>query len=307
MPIFKIKNRQLTPIKERSFDLEKDLQKLAEENLDTLFNLKFVSSEFQIEGYAIDTLAFDPETKSFVILEYKKDKSFSVVDQGLHYLSLMLSHKADFILEINEKLGESFNKKSIDWSQSRVMFLARSFTPYQTGSTSFRDFPIELWQVSVYENDTADFNLVQAPKAVESITTVAKGTDVERIAKEVEEYSVKAHRSKGNPKIQELFDSLQDKILELDDRIIEKPVKTYIGYKTHGSNFVALRIRKDIIIASIRIDKPQNPGLTIKKVPPSAWDTTPLWQFNIKSRSDLRSAMDLIEQAYNYYEAKYTK
>ena len=64
-----------------------------------------MKSEFTLHNFRIDTLAFDEESKSFVIIEYKKDKSFSVVDQGYAYLSLMLNNKADFILEYNESLN----------------------------------------------------------------------------------------------------------------------------------------------------------------------------------------------------------
>lgn len=306
MPIYQIVNKKLAAIREKQFDLEKNLQKLVEDNLQTLFGLEFIVSEFQIEGYYIDTLAYDPETKSLVILEYKKDKGFSVVDQGLHYLSLMLTHKADFLLELSEQKGKFFNKKSIDWSQSRVMFLARSFTPYQIGSTSFRDFPIELWQVSVYENGLVDFNLIQAPKSAESITKIAKGSEIENIAKEVEEYSLDEHRKKGGPQIQKIFDSLREKILELDSRIKEKPVKFYIGYKTHGSNFVGVKVRYNKLIIEIRIDKPQGEWLGIHKMPQSPWDTTPLWRFEVKDDSEARKAMDFIEQAYKYYESKFS-
>jgi hypothetical protein len=40
----------------------------------------------------IDTLAFDDESKGFVIIEYKKDRNFSVVDQGMAYLKFLLKN-----------------------------------------------------------------------------------------------------------------------------------------------------------------------------------------------------------------------
>jgi hypothetical protein len=46
------------------------------------------------ENLRIDTLAFDNESKAFVIIEYKKDRNFSVVDQGMAYLNLMLNKKS---------------------------------------------------------------------------------------------------------------------------------------------------------------------------------------------------------------------
>ena len=66
-----------------------------------MFGYEFVKSELQLGNLRIDTLAFDNENRSFVIIEYKIDQSFSVIDQGYAYLGLLLNNKADFILEYN--------------------------------------------------------------------------------------------------------------------------------------------------------------------------------------------------------------
>jgi hypothetical protein len=47
----------------------------------------------ELPGFRIDTLAFDKESSAFIIIEYKKDRNFSVVDQGVAYLNLMLNNK----------------------------------------------------------------------------------------------------------------------------------------------------------------------------------------------------------------------
>jgi RecB family endonuclease NucS len=102
MALFRIENnKQLINIKEQPFKLEKEIQSLTENNLKTIFGLEFVKSEFALNNFRIDTLAFDRETGTLVIIEYKRDKNFSVIDQGYAYLSLMLNNKADFILEFN--------------------------------------------------------------------------------------------------------------------------------------------------------------------------------------------------------------
>jgi hypothetical protein len=48
------------------------MQKLTENNLDSIFGLEFIATEFQLYNLRIDTLAFDNETNSFVIIEYKR-------------------------------------------------------------------------------------------------------------------------------------------------------------------------------------------------------------------------------------------
>ena len=57
-------------IKEEVFAKEKQLQELIEENLESLFNLDFVASEFTVGNFRLDTVAYDSDTKSFVIIEY---------------------------------------------------------------------------------------------------------------------------------------------------------------------------------------------------------------------------------------------
>ena len=88
MALYNLKDQKLDFIKEVSFKLEKDIQNICEQNMLELLNCKFISSEFSIENFRLDSLAFDENTSSFVILEYKRDKNFSVIDQGYAYLSL---------------------------------------------------------------------------------------------------------------------------------------------------------------------------------------------------------------------------
>ena len=126
MPLFKI-GQQLEQIKKSPFKLERDIQQLTEKNLNAL--LDFIRSEFSLNNFRIDTLAFDREAKAFVIVEYKRDKTFSVIDQGYAYLSLMLNNKADFILEFNESQYESIKRNDVDWTQSRVTLFRRILQP----------------------------------------------------------------------------------------------------------------------------------------------------------------------------------
>lgn len=155
MALFNISNQdKLEQIKELPFKLEKEIQNLTEQNIRNIFGLDFVRSEFSLNNFRIDTLAFDKDASSFVIIEYKRDKNFSVIDQGYAYLSLMLNNKADFILEYNENCKDTLKRDDIDWSQSRVLFISPSFTTYQKEAINFKDLPIELWEVKRYNNKT---------------------------------------------------------------------------------------------------------------------------------------------------------
>src|SRR5215212_11693515 len=107
MRIFNLRGTVLDEINREQFLLEREIQRITETNLKSLFGLQPVKSEFELKGLRIDTLAFDPESRGFTIIEYKRDRNFSVVDQGMAYLNLMLNNKADFILEYNESSSHS--------------------------------------------------------------------------------------------------------------------------------------------------------------------------------------------------------
>ena len=69
--LFNCHNKNLEPIHEIGFANEKELQTLCEQNLALLLNLEFVATEFSVADYRIDTLAYDKEANTFVLIEYK--------------------------------------------------------------------------------------------------------------------------------------------------------------------------------------------------------------------------------------------
>ena len=131
MNLYQVNKSQLQVLKENPFKLEREIQNLFEQNLNLLTGLEFVKSEFTIKGKRIDTLAYDIQSNAFIIIEYKRDKNVSVVDQGFTYLGLMLENKADFVLTYNETLNKNLHSSKVDWSQTRVVFVSPSFTENQ--------------------------------------------------------------------------------------------------------------------------------------------------------------------------------
>lgn len=247
MALFKIENNErLENIKEQPFKLEKDIQSLTEKNLKSIFGLDFMKSEFSLNNFRIDTLAFDKDAGTFVIIEYKRDKNFSVIDQGYAYLSLMLNNKADFILEFNENSKETLKRKDVDWSQSRVIFISPSFTTYQKEAINFKDLPIELWEIKRYDNQTVNYNQVKTSGAQESVKTISRQDEaIEKVTKEIKVYTEDEHLEKGTEETKELYDTLKSAILNLDDLEV-KPKKKYIAFVS-GSNVVDIHIQKNAL------------------------------------------------------------
>lgn len=304
MPTFKINNTNLAQIKEVSLDFERDLQKITEDNLEAIFGLDFVSSEFSLHQFRIDTLAFDKETQSFVIIEYKRDKNFSVIDQGYAYLALMINNKADFILEYNEKKKENVKREDVDWSQSRVLFLANSFTSYQQNAINFKDLPIELWEVKKFDNQTILYNQLKSTDVKESIKTISKSKTIENVNREVKKYSIDDHFKSGWENTRELFEEIRNKILDIDARIEEKVNKYYIGYKIGAFNICAIHAYKSKLeLHLVRVDKEdlKDPDNKIFKIPWEERGWGKLCGYLITSSADIDYALFLVKQVYEKF------
>ncbi len=229
MVLFSIHGEELKKVHRLDFRLERDIQNVTEHNMDIIFGLDFVKSEFQLNNLRIDSLAYDEETNSFVIIEYKRDKNFSVIDQGYAYLALLLNNKADFILEYNERKENFLKKNDVDWSQSRVIFIAPQFTKYQQQAIEFKDLPIELWEISKYTNNTILFNQLKSPDTSESINTVSSKSDVvKEVGSVVKKYTEDDHFKLHSEEIKELYEDIKKRIFDLGDNVEIKPLKVLL-------------------------------------------------------------------------------
>ncbi|HOR45768.1 MAG TPA: DUF5655 domain-containing protein [Spirochaetota bacterium] len=306
MALFLNKNNKLEFIEEIPFKLEKEIQSLCETNMSKLLGIDFVKSEFAIGGFRIDSLAYDTYSKSFIIIEYKRDKNFSVIDQGYAYLSLMLNNKSDFILEYNETIGKNLIRNEVDWSQSKVIFIAPSFTNYQKEAINFKDLPIELWEIKRFSNGNVSFNQVVTKGSVESIKTISQSNDeIESVSREVKIYTEADQLECGSQETIELYEKLKSYILNIGDDIIVRPTKLYIGFIIH-SNFCDVAILKKSIKIWLNINK--NELDDSKKV---ARDVSTIghhgngdYEIQISDDEELEYIVSLIKQSYNISKKK---
>ena len=266
MQLYQTQEQSLVELTEDPFRLEREIQTLFENNLYSFTGLEFIKSEFTIKNNRIDTLAFDPESQAFVIIEYKRERNYSVIDQGVSYLNLMLDYKADFIVEYNESQSKQLKRQDVDWSQSRIIFVSPSFTDFQKQSTNFKDFSIELWEIKRYQGGIISVNPLQKTKSAPSIKQVQKvdSEDIQKIAKEIQTYDEAYHLADKSDDIKELYEQFRDSILNLAPDIEMNIRKNYIAFKCKNSNLLYVHFLKDFIRFDISeqrkklIDDPRN-------------------------------------------------
>ena len=142
MALFKIHNLTVKKLVARDLDLERNLQKIFEGNLEEVLNIVFLAHEYSTSfGGRIDTLGID-KNGSPCIIEYKKNQNDNVINQGLSYLRWLLDHKADF-----EILCQSREISiEIDWDSPRI-----------AGSSNGRTRPSGGWYPGSSPGPAANF------------------------------------------------------------------------------------------------------------------------------------------------------
>ena len=216
-------------LKQKDFKNEKELQTFFERNIETILGYKLIDTEFSVGNFRIDSLAFDEETKSFRIVEYKNVRNASLVDQGYTYLKLMLERKADFVLQYNIKTKLSLTIKDIDWSQSRIIFVSPIFTVYQLNATDFKNIPVDLVKVTRYEENIVEIDFIKKMSNVK-IQDIQTDSIQNEVNNEIIVYTEEEHLSKVSENIRNIYEKLKNRILELDDIDVEAK-KLYIAFK----------------------------------------------------------------------------
>lgn len=308
MPLFEISQNKLKAIERTNFDFERSLQDLIENNLEAIFNCRFVASEFstgQSHAGRIDTLALSEENNP-VIVEYKKVESSDLINQSLFYLQWIYDHKGDFEIAVQRSLD---NNVKVDWSDVRVICIAPNFRKYDLHAVQVMGANIELWTYRLFDNSTIYleevFNRSYESTGVSSISSNAKDPVMVAAGKKAAitratgSYTFAEHMKRKANNIKDLAMQIQDFVLALDPAITENPKKFYIGYKT-SQNIVCMETRTQKIVLYVKL-KPD----AFESLPDICRDVTNIGHYGtgdleitIKNETDFETAKHYIEMAY---------
>lgn len=297
MELYKISKNNLTQLNEISYKLEKDLQNIFEQNLELITGLEFICTEFSIQNQRFDTLAFDKENNAFVIIEYKRSLNNSVFDQGISYLNTLLKFKADFVLEYNEKTGSNFTKKSIDWSQSKVIFVSPVFNTVQKTAVDFKDLNIELWELNRFSDDILVVNNILKSENAPSIKKTNNSAKLDSL-KEIKTYTEDDHLKGKSENVIECYEYFKEALYRLLPEIKLEPKKLYIAFKKDKKNITDVEIQKTQLKIYINakkgtINDPKNLMSDISNI--GHWGNGD-YQIIIKNTKNIEYIMSLIMQ-----------
>jgi len=122
--------------------------------------------------------------------------------------------------------------------------VANSFTAYQKNAINFKDLPIEIREAKKFGTDIIVYDQIKAKNTQASVKTITKNTDIDKVVKELKTYSVDDHFKEDWTESKELYEELSEKLLSLDGRLEERPVKYYIGINIGRNNVAIIKIHK---------------------------------------------------------------
>ncbi len=233
--------------------LEKSLQVLMEQNLETLLGVTFLASEYSTgpkHGGRIDSLGMD-ENGCPVIIEYKRATNENVINQGLFYLDWLMDHCAEFQLLVQERLGHQAAEK-IDWSAPRLLCIAGGFSKYDEHAVKQMNRNIELIRYKRFGDDLLLLELMNAVSAGSAAGSKSQGST--------------AGSAHSNKTITETLETLQGPLLDLyeelraylnalGDDVQEKTLRLYVAFK-RIKNFACVELRptKGALLVYLKVD-----------------------------------------------------
>ena len=302
----KLKGNSLRSVEQKNFSIEKELQTLIEENLETVFNCRFVASEFStgaLHAGRIDSLALSEENNP-VIVEYKKVESSELITQSLYYLHWIRDHKGDFEIAVRRALGDDVE---VDWTDIRVICIAPNYKKYDLHAVQVMGASIELWKYRLFKNNS--FYLEEIFQAARTSTstrvadndpdtsTVANGVSQTRVAMT---YTFEEHL-KGKPaSIQTLMHSIREYVVGLDPAFEEVPRKDYVAYKI-SENIVCMESHNKNIKLFLKLvpRDVESPPSGYRDVTDIGHYGTGNTEFTVSTQEEFEQVKPFIELAYN--------
>jgi predicted transport protein len=236
LKLFQMQSGAMCELETSSAPLEKGLQTQFETNLETLLGVRFLASEYATtHGGRMDTLGVD-ENGYPVIIEYKRDRSENIINQGLFYLDWLMDHRGDFELLVRNRYGKEAAAQ-IEWSAPRLICIAADFTRYDEHAVKQMGRNIELVRYRKFGEDLLLLELLTAVSATATTALVTSSGSKSRRDKTVSEYVADM-----GPQLSELFADAETFLLARGDDVTKKVTQFYLAYR-RIKNFACVEVR----------------------------------------------------------------
>jgi predicted transport protein len=302
--LFRVENGRASELPGRGVDVELELQRLIESNLEGFFGVRLVEAAYRFSGRRrgeMDALGLD-ENGSPVVFEFKRHRDQNIIGQGLSYLDWLLDHKADFRLAVDSALGSNA-AKLIDWSSPRLVCVAGAFTRYDEHLVERIDHSVELVRYRTFgDGELVALELVKKRTVVVSDTSGAPPrADRHRDASPRTVKTVTEQLAECPSSLVELYAEVEAFSQGLGSDVTKKVTKHYVAFR-RLRNFLCVQVqaRSHALLLYLAID-PKTVQLEegfSRDVRNIGHYGTGTLELRIRGRDDLRRSEDLIRASY---------
>jgi predicted transport protein len=305
LKLYRVTGNHAEPLSVSASKLEKDLQKIIEQNMETFFGVRLLASELStgpVHGGRMDSIGID-ENGTPVIFEYKRNVSESVINQGLFYLDWLLDHQGDFKVLVMNRLGAEAAAE-IDFGSPRLICVANDFTRYDEHAIRQMGHAIELVRYQQFDGSLLALELIASTTTGTAVQPGASpmGKSKKTQSKTPVKYTtVLENLEKSPPEIKNLYDQLHRTIESLGDDITMNATKFYIAFR-RLKNFVSIEVYPQAkkLLVFIKIDP-----ATVTLEPGFSRDVTNIghlgtgnFELTVRTPETLAKALPLIQQSY---------
>lgn len=291
----------------RAAKLERTLQNLIEQNMETLLQVRFLATEYATSnGGRIDSLGID-ENNCPVIIEYKRNANNNVINQGLFYYDWLLDHKEAFQILVMNQIDRK-TSELLEWDGMRLICIASDFNKYDEHAIKQIDKNIELMRYKYFGEDLLLLELVNshASKASSQIATTYVPKDKSEYESKTNQKRSDTHqdrKEKASKELLSVYEDICDYCLSLGDEVQRKELMLYTAFKSIR-NFVCVMVWSPKQDPSLRFYIPLNPdnvelidGVVSDVRNRGHWGTGDV-EVIARNQQDLAIAKRLIKQSF---------
>ena len=259
------------------FESEYIIHKLTEKNLD-LFDLEFVASEIQLNKLRIDNLAFDENTNSFVVIEYKNELNLDVMNQAQEYCDLIKNNPEFYA-------GRLDDVTDIDFENTRIMIIGPEFTQDQI-SNSGDEF--EIWKISLCDDGKVIYENMKRDETKELMTVPE---DLELTEEQI---------LSDNPEQRDLYLDFKEKVKQFDG-IKEIYLVNAVSFRANNKIACIFRFENPVKIHyhADELEDIENKTRDISNISTGGKAN---YELKLNSKDDIDYAIDLFKQVYQQKE-----
>lgn len=234
---YKIKNGEMHRLEAGGFT-GRDIQKLVENNLDNLFQVTCLASDYpQLDGTkdSIDSLGING-ANSPVIIAYQKNEQDSLVFQALYYLDWLLEHKAVFEVLVRDILNRKY---IVDWRNPQIYCFAETYTRQEVRAIKQIQVDIKLIKYTTFADNILNLEILgqTEPEPIQ-----------EKSAVKLVNPDFTQFLEQGSEKTMLIFKEIRDHILDLDDNIREVVKQGRIAYRGSGQFALLEIVEADLLV-----------------------------------------------------------